>query len=194
MSRALLFGAGFTLPTAAWALYSLAHGATPASRLYHNVAYEVFAHARGISWDRYEYQLEPQFHSLRDVIARDPSAVARRLFFNLFDHLREDATTLLGLPVAAAAVAGVVVGAARGTLARLWPVWAAGSLGYFTLVPVFHSERYALPLLPIYATLAATAFRWPGAASCTNGLTGNTRGLHSGPHDSSGATADDLRV
>ena len=161
--RALRFTAGFALLVTAWVVYSLAHGVIPASRLHHNVAYEVFARGHGISWDEYESRLEPQFHSLRDVIARDPGAVARHLLFNLFAHLREDASTLLGWPLACAALAGLALVAARRAGAGLWPVWLAGGLAYLTLVPVFHSERYGLPLLPAYATLAAAAFAWGGA-------------------------------
>jgi hypothetical protein len=152
---AWLAAAGYAAVIAPWTLFCIAHGTWPGSQLHHNVAYEVFARARGITWDEYQRTLQPGFHGLMDVIRRDPGAVARRLLFNLGDHLRLDAAVLLGWPVAAAALLGAALGLRDGTLRKLWPLPAAGALAYLALLPVFHSERYALPLLPVYATLAA---------------------------------------
>ena len=158
---ALLFAAGFAAPVVPWVLYSLAHGGSLALQLHHNIAYDVFARARGIPWDDYQKLLQPQFRSLWDVIARDPGAVARRELFNIGDHLRLDAQALLGPAVAATAAVGLVLAALDGTLRRLWPLWLSFALAFLALVPVFYSERYSLPLLPVYATLAAAAFSSP---------------------------------
>src|SRR5262249_40145481 len=105
--------------------------------------------------------MQPQFHSLWDVIARDPGAVLRRELFNVWDHLRLDATALAGTPVALTALAGLALALLDGTFRRLWPLWVAGALAFLVLVPVFYSERYSLPVLPMYATLAAAAFASP---------------------------------
>ena len=161
---ALLFTAGFFAPVVPWILYSLAHGGGFSLQLHHNIAYDVFARARGISWDDYQKDLQPQFKTLWDVIARDPGAVTRRLLFNVGDHLRKDASNLLGWPIAVAALLGVVAGLRDGTLKRLWPLGVLGALLFGTLLPVFYSERYSLALLPLYATLAGTAFGSPFAA------------------------------
>jgi hypothetical protein len=161
---ALLFAAGFAALVVPWMVFSLGHGGTIASQLHHNIAYDVFARAKGIPWDDYQKLLQPQFGSLADVIARDPAAVARRELFNVWDHLRLDARVLLGWPVAAAAAVGIVLAGFDGTLRRLWPLWLAGALAFLTLVPVFYSERYSLPLLPVYAALAAAAFASPRLA------------------------------
>ena len=155
------FVAGFLAPVLPWVIYSLAHGAKFSFQLHHNIAYEVFAHARGITWDEYQRTLQPQFHNLWQVIARDPGAVASRMLFNVTDHLRLDARDLLAWPVALSAALGLVFGALDGNLKRLWPVWLTGALLFLTLVPVFYSERYSLALLPVYATLAALAFASP---------------------------------
>jgi len=161
---ALLYAAGFLAPVVPWVLYSLAHGAGFSFQLHHNIAYEVFAHAKGITWDDYQRTLQPQFHSLAQVIARDPGAVASRMLFNVFDHLRQDARNLLGVPVGFCAALGVIFAArepdraAPDTRRALWPVWVTGALLFLTLVPAFYSERYSLALLPIYATLAALPF------------------------------------
>jgi hypothetical protein len=87
--------------------------------------------------------------------------VFRRELFNVWDHLRLDATSLLGVPVAITAGVGLLLAAQDRTLRRLWPLWVTGALAFAVLVPVFYSERYSLPLLPIYLTLAAAAFASP---------------------------------
>uniref|UniRef100_A0A832I550 Glycosyltransferase RgtA/B/C/D-like domain-containing protein n=1 Tax=Eiseniibacteriota bacterium TaxID=2212470 RepID=A0A832I550_UNCEI len=157
----LLFAVGFAAPVAPWVLWSLAHGGSLEFQLHHNLAYEVFARARGLTWDEYQRDLQPQFPTLASVLTRDPQAVIARLFYNAFDHLRLDARLLLGWPVAAAAALGLVLGALDGSLRRLWPLWLSGALACLVLVPAFHSERYSLAALPFYATLAGIAFGSP---------------------------------
>lgn len=160
----LAFLGGFAIPLLPWVLYSAAHGQAFASQLHHNIAFEVFARPQGIVWDDYQRTLQPQFHSLMDVIARDPGAVFSRIAFNLLDHLRLDARDLLGWPVAIAAALGALLALLTGAWRRLWPVLLAGGLLYLTLVPVFHAARYALGLLPVYAALAGALFGLPAFA------------------------------
>ena len=155
------FAVGFAAPVVPWVIFSLAHGGSLRLQLHHNIAYDVFARSRGIAWDDYQKLMQPEFHSLWDVIARDPGAVARRELFNVWDHLRLDATALTGTAVAIAALVGLVLAIRDGTFRRLWPLWVAGVLAFLALVPVFYSERYSLPLLPIYAVLAGAAFASP---------------------------------
>ncbi|HYM80221.1 MAG TPA: glycosyltransferase family 39 protein, partial [Candidatus Limnocylindria bacterium] len=160
---ALLFAAGFVAPVVPWVLFSLARGGALGLELHHNIAYDVFARSRKIPWDEYQEKMQPQFKTLWDVIAKDPAAVIKRELFNVWDHLRLDAEKLLRWPVAAAALIGIGFAWVDGTLRRTWPVVLAGALLFLTLVPVFHSERYSLPLVPIYALLAAATFasrRW----------------------------------
>jgi len=159
--QALAFAAGFLAPVGTWIAYSLASGTGFAFQLHHNLAFEVYARPRGIPWDAYQRDLQPGFHSLWDVIARDPAAVAWRLLVNCGAHLAEDARLLLGWPVAAAVTAGLVLGAWSGALRRAWPLAATGVLCFLSFVPVFYSDRYSLALLPFYAALAAYAFASP---------------------------------
>jgi tetratricopeptide (TPR) repeat protein len=158
---ALLYTAGFMAPVVPWVLYSLAHGGRFEFQLHHNIAYEVFARARGIPWDDYQRDLQPQFKTLWDVIARDPAAVGSRLLYNVGDHLKRDALQLLGWPVASCAAIGAVLAVRDGSWRRLWPLFVTAALFFATLVPVFYSERYSLALLPYYATLAGAAFASP---------------------------------
>jgi tetratricopeptide (TPR) repeat protein len=158
---ALLFAAGFLLPVLPWVVYSFARGTGVTFQLHHNIAYEVFARAKGIPWDTYQRTMQPQFHDLADVIARDPGAVARRMLFNVHDHLRLDAVSLLGWPLALCAVLGLGLGLTDGALRRLWPLAPAWALLFLALVPAFYSERYSLALLPFYAVAAASFFASP---------------------------------
>ncbi|HET7226007.1 MAG TPA: tetratricopeptide repeat protein, partial [Candidatus Eisenbacteria bacterium] len=158
---ALAFAGGFALLVLPWLAFALARGVRFHSQLYHDLAYEVYAHARGIAWDEYQARLEPQFHSLGDVLARDPGAVVARIAFNTWDHLRQDALGLLGLPVALAALAGLALMVRDRVLKPNAGLLLAGALCYLSVVPVFYSERYSLMVLPFYALLAAWAFASP---------------------------------
>lgn len=164
LRAALAFAGGFLLPVLPWVAYSLATGTGFSFQLHHNIAFEVFARPQGIVWDDYQKLMQPEFGSLADVIARDPGAVASRMLFNVYDHLRLDAQDLLGWPVAIAAALGLVFTLATGTWRRLWPLGFAWALLFATLVPVFHAARYSLGLLPVYATLAAALFTLPAFA------------------------------
>jgi len=167
--EALGFAAGFVLPVAAWLAFALSRGAGFAFQLHHDLAFEVFARPRGMGFDAYQHELEPQFHTLWDVIARDPPAVARQLAINCVTHLRDDARLLLGWPSAACAVLGIGLAAWRQTLARGWPFVVSAGISFLALVPVFHSERYSLILLPYYAIAVAYFFAAPEFALALRG-------------------------
>ena len=161
---ALLFVAGFFAPVLPWMAISFASGAHFQFQLHHNIAYDVFARAKGIPWDTYQGELQSQFPTPWSVIARDPGAVFARMLFNVGDHLRLDAQKLAGMPVALAALAGLVFAWLDGTFARLRPVLLTGVLLFLALVPAFHNERWSLATLPVWALLAATAFASPKLA------------------------------
>lgn len=160
-AETLGFAAGFLLPIGAWIAYGLAHGGGFTSQLHHNLAYEVFARARGIPWDAYQRDLQPRFRTLWDVIAYDPAAVARQLAINCATHLGDDARVLLGWPTAACVALGGLLAVARGRLRSCWPLAAAAVLSFAAFVPAFYSERYSLALLPFYAVAAAGLFASP---------------------------------
>jgi hypothetical protein len=166
---ALAFLAGFALPVVPWTMFAFAHGVQFASQLHHNIAYDVFAKPKGIVWDEYQRTMQSQFHSLGDVIAKDPGAVLARELGNVGEHLKLDAQRLLGPWVAVAALLGLVLGALDGTVRRLWPLLLAGLLQFLALVPAFHSERYSLAILPAYLALAAMLFASPRLALVAGG-------------------------
>ncbi len=166
----LWFAAGFLAPVAPWIAWSASHGGSVQLKLHHNIAYEVFARPKGIVWDLYGRDMESQFPTPWSVIARDPVAVASRMGWNLLDHARLDAVKLTGLPLAATAVAGLFLAWRDRMLARLRPLLFSGVLFFVTLVPAFHSERYSLAVLPVWALLAAWAFASPRFAFATGGV------------------------
>jgi len=163
-AMAVRFAAGFALPVLPWVLFSLASGAHFSFQLHHNIAYEVFAHARGITWDDYQARLQSQFPTPWSVLARDPAAVIGRIAFNVVDHVRLDVLKLVGWPLALAAVAGAWLGLRDGSLGRLRAAWLAAALLFLALVPAFHSERYSLAVLPAWTALAGLAFGSPRMA------------------------------
>lgn len=158
---ALAFAAGFAVLTGPWLAWSLASGAHFAVQLHHNIAFEVFARPRGIPWDHYQRDMQSQFPTPWSVLARDPAAVLGRIATNAVDHLRLDARGLTGYALAIASALGVWFAARERWLPRLMPLLAWAALVFLTLVPVFHAPRYSLPMLPVWAALAAAAFASP---------------------------------
>jgi hypothetical protein len=165
-----LFAGGFFAPVVPWVLFCLAHGSKFSFQLHHNIAYEVFARSKGIPWDNYQKFMQPEFHSLWDVIAKDPAAVATRMLANVYEHLRDDARQLLGPWPAVVSGAGLIFLALDARARRLWPAFAAGALLFLTLVPAFYSERYSLALVPVYATLGGIALGSPRFALPRGGV------------------------
>jgi 4-amino-4-deoxy-L-arabinose transferase-like glycosyltransferase len=166
--RLLGFLVGAGVPIAAWFIVLYQHGIATHFRMYHLIASEAFARARGLTLDDYEHTIEPTIRSFADVWRHDPAQLVRQTLANLWGHAVQDATRLLGLPVAIAVCAGAVVSVRTRGLARVWPLAVTGLIAYLSLVPVTYSERYSLMLLPIYAMFGGLAFggvvwRWrPG--------------------------------
>lgn len=158
LRETLRYVAGFLLLVAPWIAYSLALGGGAGIQLHHNLAYDVFARAKGIPWDTYQREMQSQFPTPWSVFERSPGAVTSRLLFNLWDHLRVDAQKTAGLALAASAGVGLVMGWRNGMLRRLAPVLFTCGLTFLALVPAFHSERYAMAVLPAWAALAGVAF------------------------------------
>jgi 4-amino-4-deoxy-L-arabinose transferase-like glycosyltransferase len=153
-----------------WWGFTLAKGAPPALRFYHNLAYDVFARSKGVTWDDYQTTLEKEFPTFRSVIEKDPGAVARRVAENAFVHAREAAKDLWLPALTALAAIGLAFGIARripGTL----PPFAFGALYYAALVPAFYAARYHLVLVPPAAALAAIGLAHPRAIPALFGAT-----------------------
>lgn len=156
--------AGFAVIAAPWLILAVRSGAPPGGLLFHDIAYDIYASARGDTWADYQTRLQPGFHSLIDVIARDPGAVLRREGGNLLTHLPADARDLLGWPVAILCAAGLLTAIADGTWKRLAPLLPFALGFYLALVPAFYSARYALALAPYELALAGAFVASPRLA------------------------------
>jgi 4-amino-4-deoxy-L-arabinose transferase-like glycosyltransferase len=149
---------GFVATAAPWLAFSFGSGQRFQFQFHHNLAYEVFAKWRDIPWDTYQREIQPRFPDLASVIRENPAAVFGRLFINLREHLWFDARDLVGGAVGATAVLGTVLLFADRAASRLRPLALYALLLYLALVPVFHSPRYSMALLPLWVALAGHAF------------------------------------
>ena len=166
------FAAGFALPALPWTLYALAHHAVPGGPLL-----RYFSFYANPSADRSVQDLGPAapdslraYQSLGELLQRDPGAFVSATLRNIPQHLALEARGVLGWPCAALAVAGAALALLSRTALGLGALWLIGALQFLTLAPVFHSERYALPLVPIELSLAAFALAWSVTRARTRAL------------------------
>ncbi len=152
-----LYLVGFAIVAVPWLAIALRAGAPPGAMLFHDIAYDIYAKARGSTWAEYQTRLQPGFQSLLDVALRDPGAVLRRAGSNLLSHLYGDAKLLLGWPAAALCLAGLLISLIDGSWRKLAPLWVVWAFLYLALIPAFYSERYSLALAPFYLSLAGIA-------------------------------------
>ncbi len=148
----LAYGAGAAVPLAAWAAWQGAVTGDPfGNRNYLNLAYTFYGQGR--SWEGFWTESAGSFTSLADVLAYDPGTVARTVWGNVLGHWRLDATQLVGLPLGAVGVAGLLlaVPGRAGSFACL----VHYALAYLSLAFVFYSPRFFLYLLPLYLLGAA---------------------------------------
>jgi tetratricopeptide (TPR) repeat protein len=153
---------GVLLVLGPWLAFTGMRGQPPALRFYHNLAYEVYARARGVTWDNYQLSLQKEFPTFRSVIEKDPGAVAQRLAINVHEHGAQMGKELLLWPLAALGALGLVLWLAR-RLPGAGPLVGYGGLLYASLIPVFYANRYHLPLVGVAAGLGALALALPTA-------------------------------
>ena len=159
------FAGGFALIALPWTLYSLAHGHVPGEPLIRYFSFYANPDA-----NRSVQDLSPaapdslkSYRSLGGMLRRDPAGLVFATLRNIPEHLMLEARTLLGWPAAALAIAGAAIALISRTSLGLAPLWLIGLFQFLALLPVFHSERYALPLAPIWLSFAALALIWPVA-------------------------------
>lgn len=153
-----LWSAGFLVAAAPWLLVNAAHTGNPFTNSnWTNVGFSVYGQG---NWEHFFYGGDRKIHSFADVVLLDPVRFVKAMIANTFDHLKRDATELLGLPWGLLATAGLLVVA----LYRRGRLWGAHLLyGFFffiTLIPVFYGTRFSLPMLAFYSTLAIAPFGW----------------------------------
>lgn len=157
----LRFALGFAAITLPWVLVSVASGQKFVMQWHHNLAYDTYARWQGVPWDLYQRDMQSKFPTLWSVLSQHPAMVAERLLLNLREHAWFDMRDVAGWALVVPAAVGLVLAAWDRTLRRMLPLLAFAVLLYLLLVPIFHSPRYSMALLPAYAALAAWSFASP---------------------------------
>ena len=150
----LLFAAGFAALALPWLALSLRAGHWPGSNLVESFSFYTDPSAQRNVQD---VAGGGGYRSLAALLREQPGALAGRLLGNVPDHLMRNLRSLIGEPVAWACGAGLVVTILDGGWRAMAPVGVAGAFVFAALVPVFYSDRYALPLVPYDLALAGLA-------------------------------------
>ena len=154
---ALAYAAGFAIVAGPWAAYAFAVGHIPGINLYRNFGFYLNPDPSRNVQDEYGFLANAELRSenLLDLLRTRPLDLVRRSLANVPLHAWRDARELLGLPVAVLCAAGAALALAARVRRALGAVWLQGAFLFAALVPVFYSDRYSMPLAPIYLTLAA---------------------------------------
>ena len=112
--------------------------------------------------DEWTYQMQPTFHSIKDVIFRDFGLFIRKIFFDNFTgHFTKDLSTLfplfIGIPVAIG-LFFFLIRFKKNTLKENL-LFLTTLIFYFFILLVFYSERFSLPMLPLYGLVFVKLFR-----------------------------------
>ena len=151
------FAAGFGLLAIPWLACSLATGHAPGSNLIQSFSYYVDpSQGRNIQ-DVAPGAAAGGYQSLGLLLRDRPGALLARLLGNVPEHFTRNLRTLVGVPVAWVCGAGLVFALLDGSWRSMLPVTLVGAIVFASLVPVFYSDRYALPLLPYYLVFAGLA-------------------------------------
>jgi hypothetical protein len=159
LRSALIYLLGFIVTIAPWTAYSLGHGKVPGAALAANFGFYQNPGFSRNTQDAFDTDLSQPMRSetLADRVTKRGGSFVASIARNIPDHLVRDARELLGWPVAALCIAGLAVAVLGGGWRDLTPVACFGGLIFLSLVPVFYSDRYSLPLAPIYLMLAGVA-------------------------------------
>ena len=157
---------GFLVVVGPWLMFSLAHGTLPGEGLARGYAFYAAEHG---SWNvQDDFQpldgAPPRIPGWGEVVGADPRAFLADRLRAIPSHLGEDARDLLGWPGAIALLLGLALLWRHPARSRLVPIAVIAGLCFITLLAVFHSSRYSLPLVMFYAT-AASGFAFATAAA-----------------------------
>ncbi|HEX7879976.1 MAG TPA: hypothetical protein VF720_11235, partial [Candidatus Eisenbacteria bacterium] len=176
LTALLLFGASRRMLSAAgawvgawivtclpWLLFVMAKTGTPFwNKAYENIAIEVLSDDANRAQTT-GFMSATNIASLKDVWDVDPGLFLKAMASNVVDHLRDDATKLVGVPWAIVAVGGLLLGWQSWRNRRALAFLATGVLTYLSLLPVFYNERFMLPLLPYWGAMAGGTAVWLGS-------------------------------
>lgn len=172
LRQRLLSSILFALPAVlgsapSWAAPWLGLSGGKESKAYAFVALDVYASPQDRLSQTHLDELEVRFHSMWDVLSRDPARVVKHYAFDVFDdamHIAQDSVTLPAvLFVGAGLLLWFAVGGADRRRAFAFLVFPVVTFGIVVLVP--YQARYGFPLVPAAAALLGAAFahRWVNA-------------------------------
>ncbi|MDZ4805632.1 MAG: glycosyltransferase family 39 protein [Candidatus Eisenbacteria bacterium] len=151
---------GWILVGLPWLLFVQSRTGTPLwNKAYENIAIEVLSDDANRAQST-GFMSATNISSLKDVWDVDPGLFLSVMFGNTWDHLRDDALKLVGIPWAIVAMAGLLLGWASWRNRRALAFLATGLLTYLSLLPVFYNERFMLPLLPMWGATAGGVAWW----------------------------------
>lgn len=127
---------------------------------YLNTAYTVYK-PDSMSNDEWTYNMQPTFHSISDVIFRDFGLFIKTIFFNNFTgHFTKDLSILLPLYIGIPMALGMLLFLIRYKKNKLKEnlLFIITLIFYFFILLVFYSERFSLPMLPLYGIVFVRLF------------------------------------
>lgn len=151
------FAAGFAVLALPWIALSLRAGQVPGANLFESFSFYTDPSTSRNIQDAAPGAAVSGYRSLAAMLRGEPGALLARLAANVPDHLARDLRRLVGIPVAWVCGIGLALALLDGSWRRLLLPALTGALLFASLVPVFFSERYALPLLPYFMVLAGLA-------------------------------------
>jgi tetratricopeptide (TPR) repeat protein len=154
------FALGFAALVVPWAALSLAAGHMPGSNLIGSFSFYVDPSQKRNVQDVLPSGVQA-YRSLGAMLAHEPGALIGRLLANIPSHLRSNLVSLIGVPAAIACGIALLVVLRDGSWRRLLPLGVFGGFAFLSLVPVFYSDRYALPLAPYDLAIAAAGIASP---------------------------------
>ena len=145
---------------------------------YLNTAYTVYK-PESMSNDDWTYNMQPTFHSIKDVIFRDFGMFFKTIFISNFTgHFTKDLSILLPLFIGIPMAIGLLFFLIRikKNLLKENLLLLITLIFYFFILLVFYSERFSLPMLPLYGLVFVKLFR-SEAFNSVNFRLGNIRVL-----------------
>ncbi|MBU1949899.1 MAG: glycosyltransferase family 39 protein, partial [Candidatus Eisenbacteria bacterium] len=151
------FFAAWIIIIAPWCLFLWMKTGDPFwNRSYQNVAIGIYtANSSMAQVGRFISQLS--FSSLLEVWQVDPAHFITVAVKNVYYHLRDDATLLVGIPFAAVAALGLIFNIRRLSQSRYLAYTLCGLLIFLGMSVIFYNSRFMIPLL-LWWSLFAAAF------------------------------------
>ena len=151
----LAFLLGLSIALVPWTLFAFVRGHPPGETLFANFGfYGDASTSRNVQDAPGGGEGDVPRRSFTRIVGAPPGGFAGRLLRGIPRHAARDARELLGWPAALLAVCGLALGGHR-LLRALAPVWITGAFLFAGLLPVFSSDRYSLPLAPVFLAAAA---------------------------------------